>query len=79
MFFLVQATNSSKVLKSRDLAFPSAEPQAEREGEEKQEERGPEEDGEAEKEVKDEAGSGANSPHHGKAFYLFCLYVKSTL
>lgn len=59
-----KAANSSKVLKSRDLAFPSADPQAERGGEEKEEERGPEEDGEAEKEVKDEAGSGANSPHH---------------
>ncbi|XP_016380110.1 GON-4-like protein [Sinocyclocheilus rhinocerous] len=57
-----KATNGSKVLKSRDSAFPSADAQSER-GEEKEEERGQGEDGEAEKEVKDETGSGANSPH----------------
>lgn len=64
------------MLKSRDLAFASPDPERER-GEE---ERGPEGDGEAEKEVKDEAGSGANSPHLGKAFYLkyFVLYICKT-
>lgn len=59
-----KASNGSKVLKSRDSAFPSADAQSERGGEEKEEERGQGEDGEAEKEVKDETGSGANSPHH---------------
>ncbi|XP_065154232.1 GON-4-like protein isoform X2 [Paramisgurnus dabryanus] len=58
-----KATNSSKVLKSRDSAFPSADTQSERGGEEKEEERGPGEEGEAEKEVKDESGNGASSPH----------------
>ncbi len=69
VFFLFchQATNGAKVLKSRDSVFPSADAQSDRGGEEKEEERGPGEDGEAEKEVKDETGSGANSPHHGKA------------
>ncbi|XP_056617910.1 GON-4-like protein isoform X2 [Triplophysa dalaica] len=57
-----KATNSSKVLKTRDSAFLSADLQGERGAEEKEEEREPEEDVEAEKEVKDEAGSGANSP-----------------
>lgn len=76
-FFLLQATNSSKVLKTRDSAFLSADLQGERGAEEKEEERGPEEDGEAETEVKDEAGSGANSPCQGKAFSMksrFCLF-----
>lgn len=72
-----QATNGSKVLKSRDSAFPSADTQSERGGEEKEEERGQGEDGEAEKEVKDETGSGANSPHSGKAFSNACFLVKS--
>ncbi len=67
IFFGHQATNGSKILKSRDSVFPSADAQSDRGGEEKEEERGQEEDGEAEKEVKDETGSGANSPHHGKA------------
>ncbi|XP_051577926.1 GON-4-like protein isoform X2 [Myxocyprinus asiaticus] len=58
-----KATNGSKVLKSRDSAYPSADTQSER-GEDKDEARGQVEDGEAEKEVKDESGSGANSPHN---------------
>ncbi|XP_059363940.1 GON-4-like protein [Carassius carassius] len=58
-----KATNGSKVLKSRDSAFPSADAQSERGREEKEEERVQGEDGEAEKEVKDETGSGTNSPH----------------
>lgn len=62
-----QVTNGSKVLKSHDSAFPSADAQSDRGGEEKEEERGQGEDGEAEKEVKDETGSGPNSSHHGKA------------
>ncbi len=66
-FFGHQATNGSKILKSRDSVFPSADAQSDRGGEEKEEERGQEEDGEAEKEVKDDTGSGANSPHQGKA------------
>ncbi len=66
-FFGHQATNGSKILKSRDSVFPSADAQSDRGGEEKEEERGQEKDGDAEKEVKDETGSGANSPHHGKA------------
>uniref|UniRef100_A0A8C2F0Q1 GON-4-like protein n=1 Tax=Cyprinus carpio TaxID=7962 RepID=A0A8C2F0Q1_CYPCA len=59
-----KATNGSKVLKSHDSAFPSADAQSDRGGEEKEEERGQGEDGEAEKEVKDETGSGPNSSHH---------------
>lgn len=78
-----QATNGSKVLKSRDSAFPSADAQSERGGEEKEEERGQEEDGEAEKEVKDETGSGANSPHCGNACFLvnlcWFLIIKITI
>ncbi|XP_026140651.1 GON-4-like protein [Carassius auratus] len=54
-----KATNASKVLKSHDSAFPSADAQSE-----EKEERGQGEDGEAEKEVKDENSSGANNPHH---------------
>lgn len=38
-FFLLQATNSSKVLKTRDSAFLSADLQGERGAEEKEEER----------------------------------------
>uniref|UniRef100_A0A9J7XCU1 GON-4-like protein n=1 Tax=Cyprinus carpio carpio TaxID=630221 RepID=A0A9J7XCU1_CYPCA len=59
-----KVTNGSKVLKSHDSAFPSADAQSDRGGEEKEEERGQGEDGEAEKEVKDETGSGPNSSHH---------------
>lgn len=78
MFFGQQATNGSKVLKSRDSVFPSADAQSERGGEEKEEEKGQGEDGETEKEVKDETGSGENSPHHGKVFskaFFFLIYA----